>query len=133
MNIFDTPLWSLRYPDTWQAEEEDEILRLYDPKGEGELTISYQQTEEPLSSEDLLGIADEDIEAGAEPDVVTIGQFSGIQFDYESEGEYWCEWYLANDDLLLFATFNCPVGSEDKELAGNEVVLSTLKVNTLDG
>ena len=131
MNSFETPLWSLRYPENWQAEEEDELLVLFDPQGVGELSISYQQSEEPLSNEDLLGIADEDIEAGAEPDVVNVGQFSGIQFDYESEGEYWCEWYLANDDLLIFATYNCPVGDEEKELAAIEVVLSTLKSNWL--
>lgn len=131
MNSFETSLWSMRYPESWQAEEDEDLLRLFDPQGEGELTISSQQTDGPLSNEDLLNIADEDIQAGAEPDVVQIGEFSGIQFDYESDGEYWCEWYLVNDELLLFATYNCPIGTEDKELASIEIVLNTLKANWL--
>lgn len=128
MKTLQTPHWTLNYPDNWEVETEDEVNSLFDPKGEGELVISTQSFDEALTMEDLRGIAAEDLEAGAQPDEITAGAFQGMHFDYESEGEYWVEWYLAHKNQLIFATYNCDAESDAKEIAIVEVILSTLKV-----
>lgn len=127
MKTLQTPLWSLRYPDDWETEEDEELISLFDPKGDGEIVISTQTFDEALVPEDLMGIAEEDLQAGAEPDETTAGDFEGIHFDYETEGEYWVEWYLAKENVLIFTTYNCNTEDEGKEIATVEVVLSTLK------
>lgn len=127
MKTLQTDHWSLRLPDSWEFEQEEDIYTLYDQKGDGELVISTQTFDEPLVQEDLMGIAEEDLEAGAQPDNVTAGDFEGMHFDYESEGDYWVEWYLAKEKVLVFATYNCDAELDGKEIATVEVILSTLK------
>ncbi len=113
-------------PDEWQVDDEAEVLTLYHPEGVGELQISTIKFDEPLSGDALLKLAAEHIEAGAEPEEVTLGEFDGIVLEYEVDGEYGCEWYLLAGSLFLFVTYVCDCGDDEQEHDVVEFILESL-------
>jgi len=120
--------YSVTMPNAWEAEfdQEDECDVLYKPDGHGELCISSVAHEEHLSSNDLKFIAEEDLHAGARFHEIDLGMFQGFWFDYEVDGAYWCEWYLACGRLMLFVTYTCPVDREGQENTDVDMIISTL-------
>ncbi len=121
MSYYQTDDWQLEMPANWVAEAVDDAMSLYDPAGNGTLLITTLREEQPISDEYLVELASDHIDAGAELYEVEYGPFSGVTCCYDSENEYWCEWYLRADKLLLFVTYNCPLedeGAEDDVVEG---------------
>jgi len=122
--------WQLTLPDDWQVEEDDEVIAIFHPQGMGELQISTVKYEQLVSGDTLMELAGEHIEAGAEPEETTLGEFDGIVLDYEVDGEYGCEWYLASGSLFLFITYVCDAGDEEQEHDVIELILESLALNS---
>lgn len=116
-------------PNVWQAEYDDvdQCHVLYNPSGAGDLQISTMVHDQNLTVTDLNNLAEEHIQAGAKPGQVELGDFTGIVFEYDVENEYWSEWYLAADNLLLFATYTCMLEKEGKDAEDVELIMGTLK------
>lgn len=115
MKKYQTEYWKITLPDEWQVDDNDEGLTLFHPDGAGELQISTVKFDEEPGGEALLELAAEHIEAGAEPEEVTLGEFDGIVLEYEVDDEYGCEWYLLAGSLFLFATYICNAGDDEQE------------------
>ena len=117
--------WSVNVPTLWDAEysEEDEADIIYDNNGVGELIISTLFQEKGVSDEQLEAMASEHVDAGTDIEDIQLGDFSGIAVSYIKESEYWCEWYLRTENILLFASYNC---AEDKAEEDEDVVESIL-------
>lgn len=126
MKKYQTDDWKITLPDEWQVDDDAEVLTLYHPEGVGELQISTIKFDEPLSGDALLKLAAEHIEAGAEPEEVTLGEFDGIVLEYEVDGEYGCEWYLLAGSLFLFVTYVCDCGDDEQEHDLVEFILESL-------
>ncbi len=128
MKKYQTAYWKITLPDEWQVDDDadTEVLTLYQPEGVGELQISTIKFDEPLSGEGLLELAAEHIEAGAEPEEVTLGEFDGITLEYEVDDEYGCEWYLLAGSLFLFVTYACACGDDEQEHDVVEFILESL-------
>lgn len=133
MKTYTSKLWQVYLPAEWQAEQEDDTVVLYHPEHEGSILISAIREDEAISDEYLADLIDEHIDAEAEMEQVEFGPFDGLSICYETEGDYWCEWYLRADRILLFITYNCPLDLEDAQDDVVESILESLQVGTVNG
>ncbi len=126
MKTYETDLYTINLPDHWDEEHDEEGVTLFDPHGCGALEISVTEQEDVVDDGFLEYMAEEHLEAGAEPNEVEFGDFEGLEFSYSDEGKYWREWYLRADNLLLYVTYNCPLADEGAEDDDVEAILETL-------
>ncbi len=129
MKKYKTQHWQINLPDDWQVEEDEGVVAIFHLDGIGELQLSTLKYDEPVTGDTLLDFAEEHVEAGAEPEEITLGEFDGIVLDYEIDDEYGCEWYLASGSLFLFATYICDAGDEEQEHDVVELILESLAVS----
>jgi hypothetical protein len=122
------PLWEITLPDGWEVEADEDTTSLYHPEGPGTLQVSATRQEDMITGDDLREMAADHLEAGAEPEEVALGDFDGFVLCYDTEGEYWCEWYLKAEDRMLFITYACALEYEGEEEDVIEAVLDTLAV-----
>ena len=128
MNRFDHQYWRVNLPEDWESESESDLDSFFHTNGHGELQISTTNYDDPVTDELLSELASEHLESGADPEEVELGEFVGFSFDYEVDNEYCREWYLMYDTLMLFATYICDVGDNDKEEDLVEFILESLTV-----
>lgn len=119
-------LWEVSLPDHWEVEADEDSTSLYDPDGPGTLQISAMRQQDTITEDDLRAMAADHLEAGAEPEDVELGDFDGFVLRYDTEGEYWSEWYLKTEDCMLFITYACALEDEGEEEDVIEAVLDTL-------
>ena len=121
--------FSVDIPKGWDAEfdHEEGLDVLYNSNSQGEVQISSVIHEEELTLNDLMHIAEEDLQAGATLQELDQGDFHGFWFDYEVEKEYWREWYLCCGQLMLFATYNCPVEDEGADADEIDEIIDSLQ------
>lgn len=128
MKTFQSENWSINLPDDWEEEHDDEGVTLFNPFGKGALEISAVERDEPVDDGFLEYMAAEHLEAGAEPEEVEFGDFEGLELSYADAANYWREWYLRADNLMLYITYHCPLvdeGGEDDEV---DAILETLQL-----
>lgn len=113
-------------PDDWETEDEEESIILFHPEGPGVLQISTIEHEDPITDQDIAEMAQEHLEAGAIPEKLELGDFDGIEINYGDGDQYWREWYLACDNVMLFITYNCDIEDEEKEDVVVDAILETL-------
>jgi hypothetical protein len=120
--------FTVSIPDAWDAEYDNEegIDVLFSENAHGEVQISSVIHDEELTPNDLMHIAEEDIQAGATPQELDLDDFHGFWFDYSTKDEYWCEWYLCCGQLMLFVTYNCPVEDEGKDYDAIDKIITSL-------
>ncbi|MBC8209981.1 MAG: hypothetical protein H8E21_02860 [Gammaproteobacteria bacterium] len=129
MKIYRGNYFSASLPNNWDAEydTDDGLDVLYNPDGFGEIQISAVIHEEQLTPNDLMHIAEEDLHAGAILQELDLKELNGFWFDYVVDEEYWCEWYLCSGQLMLFATYSCPLKDEGKEFSEVDLIIRTLR------
>ncbi|MDX1455904.1 MAG: hypothetical protein R3217_10660 [Gammaproteobacteria bacterium] len=123
MNHFETDLWTTHLPEGWQGEASDDAeegVVLFDPDGVGELQITVTEKDDGLiDEEDLEYFAEDLIEQDIPFKRVRIGEFQGLQFEFEEDGEdgpeFVREWYLAFDELFFYVTYACDVADKHQE------------------
>lgn len=128
MKIFTTEFWQVNLPDNWQHEHDAGSEVVFDPEGFGELQLSTSVFDSPVSRDHLYELAAEHLDAAAEEEEVEFGDFSGISFEYETDDEFWQEWYLMSGNIMLFVTYACDLGEEENEIDIVEFILDSLKV-----
>lgn len=126
MKSFLSEYWQIDLPDDWQAEQVDDSISIYDPQSSGTLLFSTVREEQEITDEFLAELASEHIEADADFYEVEYGPFDGVTCCYQDDTEYWCEWYLKYEDVMLFITYNCPLEDEGKEDDLVETILESL-------
>ncbi len=124
MQQYKTRYWSLNVPALWDAELSDDTDVIYDKAGVGELVISTLYQADGISDGQLEEMAAEHLDSDAVIEDVVCGDFAGIAVSFEQDGEYWSEWYLRSEKILLFITYNCDV---DKIEVDEDVVESILE------
>lgn len=127
MTEFQTDLWKTLLPEGWEGEEDDEGVVLFDPEGPGELAISVSEMEDGLvDEEDLEYFAADIIEEGIPYSRVRVGEFQGLFFEYEDEGEFLREWYLAFDELFFYITYSCDLANRHQEDKAVQDILKSI-------
>ena len=128
MKLYQGNNFTVNIPDIWSAEFDQEagVDVLYNEDGHGEIQLSSVIHDNELTPNDLIHIAEDDLQAGAKLQEIELGEFHGFWFDYEVDEEYWCEWYLCCKELMIFATYNCPLKHEAKELSEVDLMIRSL-------
>ncbi len=128
MKKYKTDHWTVNVPVLWDAEADEGCDVLYDKAGIGELVFSTLYQSEGVSDEQLEEMAAEHLDADVTLEDVNINDFSGFVISYTQEGEYWCEWYLRTDKILLFVSYNCKEGNEEVDEDVVESILDSIEV-----
>jgi len=118
--------WQLTVPESWSIESENDLTSLYDPEGKGTLVISSVVEDEAISDDYIEDLVSEHLDAGAELHHEIFGPFTGVGCCFEADGDYWCEWYLCLENMMLFVTYNCDLESEGEEDDLVESILDSL-------
>ena len=56
-------------------------------------------------------------------------KFDGIEINYSDGEQYWREWYLSCDNVMLFITYNCDIEDEEAEDVIVDAILETLAIS----
>jgi len=127
MTKYKTEHWSVNIPTLWDAEFSDDADVIYDNKGIGELIISTLYDENGITDEQMEAMAEEHADSDAIVEDVELGDFDGIMVSYTEEGEFWCEWYLRAENVLLFASYNCDEANAEEDADVVESILESLE------
>ena len=129
MNILETDHWCLMLPAEWQAENEDDIIRITDQDevGEIEITTLHKQSGKVVSAE-IQEMARLESPEVSHWEVATAGAFSGVSGRYSEDGAAVREWYLGSESLLLYVTYVCDEDDAGLDDASVDELLATLVV-----
>lgn len=130
MNEYRTDLWTVNPPEHWEAYQEDDYTVIHDPDGVGALHISSFTKDGDVTRDDLEAFAAEYADEDITVSDVEYSNFSGINFDYTEDNNYWQIWFLKSENLMLFITYNSAAldkGFEDEEIG---IILNSLAVVT---
>lgn len=120
--------WQIDVPSNWQHQEEEDRIMFYDPVSNGALVISSFREDEPINDDYLEDMLEDHLDADAQLYDENCGDFSGVSCCYDDEQEYWCEWYVFTENVMLFVTYNCPLEHAGEE---DDVIDSMLESLTL--
>ena len=129
MNILETDHWCLMLPSEWQAENDDDIIRIVDQDevGEIEITTLHKQSGKVMPSE-VQDMAREESPEVPQWETANAGAFSGVSWRYKEDGAAVREWYLGSDSLLLYVTYVCDEDDAGLDDASVDELLGTLVV-----
>ena len=129
MNILETDHWCLLLPTEWLAEHDDDLVRIADRDGVGEIELTTLCREEGLvTAAELEQLAREE-----SPEVetwcsVAVGAFSGQCGVFDEYDAHLREWYLSAGPILLYITYVCDLENAGMDDAAVDEILATLVV-----
>ena len=133
------PAFSLSLPEGWVAEpDEEEGVSVYAPEGAGLLhLVAFPASEEhaPDPAEELYAFLEEqgiEIEEDEVEDLDLAGGAELALCEYlaeeeeEDETTYWLVGVAMSPATLVFVSYSCPAGEEEKERAAIREILGSL-------
>ncbi len=129
MRVLESQWWMIELPDEWHAEQEDETIIIGDEDGVGEIAITTLQKEQGQVSETELKEYTEEVESqyGAAKRV-ELAELSGFYFSFSEDGDFFREWYLYCDDLLLLISYCCDEENAGMDDAVVDEILDTIYI-----
>jgi hypothetical protein len=107
-------------PEDWHHEKEMNTGRLtvnvYHPHSPGVLKLSSMKIPSPTTTERLRNLTNVDLSRVLEWQ--TWGDYSGYQYDYSEKGKSFRQWWLMNEEEILFLVYM----SDDRDGADNDVI-----------
>ena len=128
MHTVETDWWLLDLPEEWEAEQDEETIVIGDQDGIGTLEITRLESHAE-NLVDLAAVAKQWLPPEAKGREVRIGDFDGLYFNYEDEGDAVREWLLRADELNLLVSYACDLedaGLDDEII---DEILDTLSIN----
>ena len=114
MNIIETDYWCLMLPPEWSAEQEEDVIRIFDQDEIGELALTTlirdSDADESSSTVQLAKVESPEVTAWS---AVELGAFTGVYGCFEEDDTCCQEGYLSHQSVLLYVTYIC-----DREDAG---------------
>jgi hypothetical protein len=124
--------WSVEASEAWTVTEHPECLTL-EFSDDGSLQFSSAHKQDGLVTEqDLLSFV-EGQAAWGQHRSITLGQFSGIVFEYVESSSVWARWFLKNASTLVFVTYNGTQEAFERESGEVGEVLASLRARGLGG
>ena len=116
-------------PEEWHAENDDDVIRIFDQDdvGEIEITTLHKQSGK-VNASDVASMA-----LGGSPEITEwhqarAGGFEGVTGICREDGASVREWYLGCESLLLYITYVCAEKDEGLDDASVDELLETLVV-----
>lgn len=113
-------------PPGWSGIVDEECVTFEGESSLGALQVSSYRKDEAVTDEELRGLADEDIRAGAPLSEGRWGEFVGFELAYVVDEMFWRKWYLRREDQVLFVTYVCAEEDLEDEVEVVEQALATL-------
>ncbi len=130
MRIVETDWWTLALPEEWHADQDEESVIIIDIDEVSQIQITTVLKEEgTVSEEELRDFAEELIAEGHEPNSVKLAGMDALAFAYEEDQEFWREWYVRHDNLVLLITHDCDLENQGMDDSLVDEILNSLQVN----
>lgn len=126
MHTVETDWWLLDLPEEWQAEQDDETIVITDEDGVGVLEITSLEREQ-AGRVDLQALAKQLVPEGLAGSAARLGDFEGLYFQYQEEGDAVREWVLQCDGRVLLVSYSCEIDDAGMDDAFVDEVLDTLE------
>lgn len=133
MHIIETDWWLLDLPEEWQAEQDDETIVITDEDGVGVLEITSLEQDDNARGTDLNALAKELLPDHGAGSAAKIGDFEGLYFQYQEEGDAVREWLVQCDDRVLLVSYSCEIEDAGMDDSFVDEVLDTLESKKGDG
>jgi hypothetical protein len=132
MHTVETDWWLLDLPEEWQAEQDDETIVITDEDGVGVLEITSLEPEEGDQRVDLQELAKQLVPEGLAGSAARLGDFDGLYFQYQEEGDAVREWVLQCDNRVLLVSYSCDLDDAGMDDSFVDEVLDTLESKKAD-
>ncbi len=133
MNILETDHWCLLLPPEWWAEHDDDLVRIADRDGVGEIEVTTLCREEGVVTvAELEQLAQEESPEVVAWSSVRLGAFSGQSGTFDEEDAHLREWYLSAGHILLYITYVCDLENAGMDDAAVDEILATLVADDLN-
>jgi hypothetical protein len=132
MHTVETDWWLLDLPEEWTAEQDDETVVITDEDGVGALEITMLEYEDDSPME-VNALARQLMPDDVPGQPVTLGDFSGLGFQYQDEGDAVREWIVQRDQRTLLVSYSCDAddaGMDDSII--DEILLETLSLKVAE-
>ncbi|HSB97828.1 MAG TPA: hypothetical protein VLC91_15315 [Spongiibacteraceae bacterium] len=127
MHTVETDWWLLDLPEEWQAEQDDETIVITDEDGVGVLEITSLEPDNDGQRVDLHALAKQLVPDGLAGSAARLGDFEGLYFQYQEEGDAVREWVLQCDNRLLLVSYSCDIDDAGMDDSFVDEVLDTLE------
>ena len=102
-------------------------ISIYHPNGNGILKMQFFSTPYPVSKDRLRNMTNVE---WSTPLVWQIwGGNSGYQYDYFERGSFYRQWWLANENGIIFIVYNSDTESKDIEIDEINEIVNSITVN----
>jgi hypothetical protein len=127
MHTIETDWWLLDLPEEWQAEQDDETIVITDEDGVGVLEITSLEAEGDVRGADLKALAKQLLPDNGAGSAARIGDFEGLYFQYQEEGDAVREWLVQCDGRVLLVSYSCDAEDAGMDDSFVDEVLDTLE------
>ena len=127
MHTVETDWWLLDLPEEWQAEQDDETIVITDEDGVGVLEITSLEPEDSNRAVDLQALAKQLVPENLAGSAARLGDFEGLYFQYQEEGDAVREWVLQCDNRVLLVSYSCDIDNAGMDDSFVDEVLDTLE------
>jgi hypothetical protein len=110
------------------VDDHPECITLRPPEDDAALQISARhKTDGRVEPAEVRAMADRTArQYGAEVLQAVCGAFTGATVTFSEGAHYWRRWWVANDAVLLFVTYNTDSSRPDPHEAEVDAILGTL-------
>ena len=128
------PSFLIEIPDSWeqsieQGPNENSVsgISLSDRNGVGTLRLRSYEAPTPVSEDRLKNLTN------VEPSTLLAwnhwGDYAGYHYSYTENGVFYRQWWVANDQTILFITYQCDPESKDIETEVIDKIVQSITVN----
>ena len=123
--------WSIETHPSWRVEDDPECLTLTKSDETGAFQLSSVMKEAgSITQLEVKQFASEETDLMGVPSPVKFTHFLGFEVSYSEKGIHWHRYWLANSNILVFATYNGSSANWDSEKQEVIQMLNTIDLNS---
>ena len=121
------PAFGIEVEDGWVQEEMEETTIFYHPNGDGVLKIQSINVPADVGKERLRLLTN--VEWSTPLVWQDWGDFSGYQYDYSEHGSFFRQWWLANQQTIIFVVYESSVELQETDIDEIDRIVNSMTVN----
>jgi hypothetical protein len=123
--------WEIQLTDGWEADEHPDCLSITRPDGGGAFQVSAAvKTVGAIQPVEVEQQSRQGTPEGAVPKAFIAGSFSGLGVGYVEEDTHWQRFWLADGNVLIFATYNGLPEAWESERVDVYAMLASLRLRS---
>lgn len=135
--ILAVPSFQIEVEDGWVHSVErgpqgnpewGDLISIFHPNGNGILKVQFYGTPYLVSKDRLRNMTN--VELSTPLDWQNWGDNSGYQYDYWERASFYRQWWLANENGIIFIVYNSNTESKDIEIDEINEIVNSITVNT---